>query len=218
MATPQANQPQSIPIYNQQQAIQLQQGDFSSLNAGAGANGIYRSIGSPAVARVYVTLQSGEPIIANPETGEPYPPGFVPTVQDPNTRENWQVGDSWREQMEITNAKSRESLRLTREILIRPFEEALAGKAAEAKGEFDRAMTKYATGAAGALYGKDNPTLKNIQEREQRYKQIAQQQLQAAKQQPYATPQQPRLGGVFQGTQQSLPPASSGGQGFTLAR
>lgn len=217
---------QTTPIYNQTQAIQLQQGDFSSLNAGAGANGGTYPLGQGvAYTRVYLQVQSGEPIILNPETGEPYPPGYVPTIQDPNTRENWQPGDSWTELQQFADAKLAETMRLGKERLIRPGEEILGNKVAEAKGAVGQGVTNFTTRAAEAIYGKDNQTLKDINAREQRYRQVAQQQQQAAQQQAYqpqaAAQQQPRLsGGAFRETQQSLPPASSGGnsRGFTLMR
>lgn len=227
---------QTTPIYNQTQAIQLQQGDFSSLNAGAGANGGMYPLGQGvAYTRVYLQVQSGEPIIVNPETGEPYPPGFVPTIQDPNTRENWQPGDSWTEIQQFADAQLAEVMRLGQERLIRPGEEIVANKVAGLKGQVGQGVTNFTTGIAEAIYGKDNQTLKDINAREQRYKQVAQQQQRAAQQQayqpqaapqlqssaPYAAPQQFRLGGgALQGTQQSLPRASSGGNsgGFTLVR
>ncbi|MEG4798776.1 hypothetical protein QUA69_27320 [Microcoleus sp. LAD1_D1] len=244
MAQAFANQPITTPIYNQQQATRLGQGDFSSINGGAGAgaeggfNGQFNPnplFGQPgtgmgsqgniyplgnnlAYTRIYAVVQSGEPIIVNPETGEPYPPGYIPTIQDPNTRENWQPGDSWTEIMEITNAKSAESMRQTKEIALRPGEEAIAKKIAQYRGDFDQAAQKYVRGGAERLYGPNNETLKNIDQREQGYKDIAKQQLQSA-QQPYspqtaqqgnrATPQQaPRVSGTaFQGGGYSLPPA-----------
>lgn len=227
---------QAIPIYNQTQAIQLQQGDFSSLNAGAGANGGMYSLGQGVGGTIiYLKVQSGEPILLNPETGEPYPPGYVPTIQDPNTRENWQPGDSWTEIQQFADAKLAETMRLGKERLIRPGEEIVANKVAGAKEQVGQGVTNFTTGIAEAIYGKDNQTLKDINAREQRYKQVAQQQQQAAQQQayqpqagpqlqssaPYAAQQQPRLsGGAFRETQRSLPPAQSGGnsRGFTLVR
>lgn len=229
-------QPQTTPIYDQRQAIQLQQGDFSSLNAGGANGGMYPLGQGVAYTRVYLQVQSGEPIILNPETGEPYPPGYVPTIQDPNTRENWQPGDSWTELQQFADAKLAETMRLGKERLIRPGEEILGNKVAEAKGAVGQGVTNFTTRAAEAIYGKDNQTLKDINAREQRYKQVAQQQQQATQQQAYqpqaapqlqssapyaAAQQQPRLsGGALRETQQSLPPASSGGnsRGFTLVR
>lgn len=36
---------------------------------------------------IYATVESGPPIIINPETGQPYPPGYVPSVQNPYTHD-----------------------------------------------------------------------------------------------------------------------------------
>ncbi|MEG5084572.1 hypothetical protein QUB53_28595 [Microcoleus sp. AT8-B4] len=235
MAQAYSNPPVTTPIYNPQQAARLGQGDFSSLNGGAGAGGggfngqfnpnplfgpgtgmgsqgnIYPLGNNLAYTRIYAVVQSGEPIIVNPETGEPYPPGYIPTIQDPNTRENWQPGDSWTEIMELTNAKSAEQMRLTKEIALRPGEEAVANKLSEYRSDFDQAAQKYTRGLAERFYGPNNETLKNIDKREQGYRDIAKQQLRSA-QQPYSpqTVQQAPRGGsgtAFQGGGSSLPQA-----------
>ncbi|MEG4521128.1 MULTISPECIES: hypothetical protein, partial [unclassified Microcoleus] len=200
MAQAFTNPPITTPIYNQQQATRLGLGDFSStvnpsgpggagtfnggLNpsmfgpgTGMGANGNIYPLGQTAAyTRIYAIVQSGEPIIVNPETGEPYPPGYIPTIQDPNTREGWQFGDSWKEIMEITDAKSAESWRQTKEIALRPGEEATAKKVAQYRGDFDSAVQKLTRQGAEKVYGPNNETLKNIDQREQGYRDIAKSQ------------------------------------------
>ncbi|MEG4446990.1 hypothetical protein QUB49_35455, partial [Microcoleus sp. AT9_B4] len=229
------------------QATRLGQGDFSSINGGAGAGGGFNGQFNPnplfgpgtgmgsqgniyplgnnlAYTRIYAVVQSGEPIIVNPETGEPYPPGYIPTIQDPNTRENWQPGDSWTEIMEFTNAKSNEQMRLTKEIALRPGEEAIGNKVSELRGNFDQGVQNVTRKIANRVYGPNNSTLQNIDKREQGYRDLAKQQLkqqlqsaqrpyspQSAQQgsrTPYATQQAPRVSGTaFQGGGSSLPAA-----------
>jgi hypothetical protein len=238
MAQIYTNQPTTTPIYNPQQAAQLGSGNFQSINGGPGAGGTFNGNFNPSLfgqpgtgmgangniyplgqqtqyTRIYAVVQSGEPIIVNPETGEPYPPGYIPTIQDPNTRENWQPGDSWAEIMELTNAKSAESWRQTKEIALRPGEEAVGNKVAQLRGDFDSAVQSVTRKNAERFYGPNNETLKNIDKREQGYRDIAKSQLKSAQQPltnpqgsrtPYAASQAPRVSGTaFQGGGYSLP-------------
>ncbi|MEG4520890.1 MULTISPECIES: hypothetical protein [unclassified Microcoleus] len=233
MAQAYTNQPITTPIYNQQQATRLGLGDFSSSVNPAqpgGVNGTFNGNFNPALfgpgtgmgvngniyplgqqtqyTRIYAVVQSGEPIIVNPETGEPYPPGYIPTIQDPNTREGWQAGDSWREIMELTNAKSAEDWRQTKEIALRPGEEAIAKGVSKFRGDFDSAVQNVTRRNAERFYGPNNETLKNIDQREQGYRDIAKSQLRAAQQPqtPYSGGQQLRVSGTaFQGGGYSLP-------------
>jgi hypothetical protein len=49
---------------------------------------------------VYAQVESGPPIIIDPETGKPYPPGFTPTVQNPYTHDLYQPFEKMQEAKE----------------------------------------------------------------------------------------------------------------------
>lgn len=53
------------------------------------ASGGYTAIGGPQTDSIKVigTVTQGRPIITNPETGKPYPPGFIPNEQAKGTHE-----------------------------------------------------------------------------------------------------------------------------------
>lgn len=187
MAAAFTNQPRSTPITNQQQATQLGQGDFSSLQQQqlgqqqqpfgnpqaqgfggqpGGVNGNIYPLGQQfGHTTFYAVVESGQPKIINPQTGEYSPPGFIPKIQDPNTWEQWKPGDSWRETMELATAEFREGMRQAQETLIRPGEEAIANTAQGLMQDFSKATNKWSGQAAQSLYGKDNQTLKDIQSR-----------------------------------------------------
>lgn len=74
---------------------------------------------------IYAQVAHGEPVILNPETGQAYPPGYVPEVNDPYTHESWQIGDSWAEAKELADAQLSESIRQSGENFFRPFEEKM---------------------------------------------------------------------------------------------
>ena len=145
------NQPRSTPITNQQQANQLGKGNFPPPNQGAqpgmgggmGPNGdIYPLGGGMAHTTIYAVVESGQPIIMNPKTGEPYPPGYIPTIQDPSTWEQWQPGQSWTEVMGVAVPELQEALRMVKEILIRPGEEGVAEFVAGEKKKFGEGAKK----------------------------------------------------------------------------
>jgi len=173
------NQPRTAPITNQQVANQLgrsedasgfnqamQSGMQPGTGGGMGSGGnIYPLGGGMAHTTIYAVVESGLPIIMNPKTGEPYPPGYIPSIQDPNTWEQWQPGQSWMEVIGLANAELAEALRMSQEILIRPGEEAAAENVAGFKKDLGNASKKWAGQAAEILYGKDNATLKGIQQR-----------------------------------------------------
>lgn len=54
---------------------------------------------------VYAQVESGPPIIINPETGEPYPPGFTPTVQNPYTWDLYQPFEKIQEAKQLHDAE-----------------------------------------------------------------------------------------------------------------
>lgn len=181
------NQPRSTPITNQQVANQLGNGDFSQFNQGmqpgmgGGTGGgmnpggigggmgpggnIYPLGGGMAHTTIYAVVESGQPIIMNPKTGEPYPPGYIPTIQDPNTWEQWQPGQSWTETMELANSEFAEGMRKAQETLLRPGEEAAAESAQGFMQDLSKAANKWSGQTAEGLYGKDNKTLKDIQQK-----------------------------------------------------
>ncbi len=175
------NQPRTTPVYGQQQATQLGNGDFSQFNqgmqpgqfgmgggmgGGMGPGGnIYPLGGGMAHTTIYAVVESGQPKIINPETGEYYPPGYIPTITDPSTWEQWQPGQSWTEVMELSRAETDEGWRQIKEILIRPGEEGAANLTQQFSRDFITAGKKVAGGVAEAVYGKDNQTLKDIQAR-----------------------------------------------------
>lgn len=176
------NQPRTTPIYNQQQATQLGQGNFPSMQSGmqpgmqpgmqgfggqpGGTNGNIYPLGQQfGHTTIYAVVESGQPIILDPKTGKAYPPGYIPTIQDPNTWEQWQPGQSWAETMELANAELQEGKRQAIETLVRPGEEAAAETAQGFMRDLSTATNKLATQGAQNLYGKDNKTLKDIQSR-----------------------------------------------------
>lgn len=196
------NQPRSTPITNQQQATQLGQGDFSSLQQqqfgqqpfgnqmqgfGGQPGGMNGNIYPPGQGfggqpggmngniyplglqfghtTIYAVVESGQPIIIDPKTGKKYPPGYIPTIQDPNTWEQWQPGQSWTETMKLANAEFKEGMRQAQETLIRPGEEAAANTVQGFMQDLSKAANKWSGQAAQGLYGKDNQTLKDIQSR-----------------------------------------------------
>ncbi|MEG4287000.1 hypothetical protein QUB68_28240 [Microcoleus sp. A006_D1] len=177
------NSPRSTPVYNPQQAAQLGNGNFEQFNqgispggygggmgaggygGGMGAGGnIYPLGGGMAHTTIYAVVESGQPIIMNPKTGEPYPPGYIPTIQDPSTWEQWQPGQSWTETMGLAKAEMSEGMRKAQETLLRPGEEAAAETAQTFMQDLSKAANKWSGQAAESLYGKDNKTLKNLQE------------------------------------------------------
>lgn len=170
------NQPRTTPIYNQQQASQLGQGNFSTMQPGVqpgmqgfggqpgGMNGNIYPLGQQfGHTTIYAVVESGQPIILDPKTGKAYPPGYIPTIQDPNTWEQWQPGQSWAETMELANAELQEGKRQAIETLVRPGEEAAAETAQGFMRDFSAATNKLAGQTAQSLYGKDNKTLKDLQ-------------------------------------------------------
>ncbi|WP_293128862.1 hypothetical protein [Microcoleus sp. bin38.metabat.b11b12b14.051] len=180
------NQPRVTPIYNPQQAAQLGKGDFSSLNGapgaqggyGGGAGGVpggqggsggggntYLLGGGMGYTTVYATVKSGQPIIINPETGKPYPPGYIPEIQDPSTHEEWRPGDSLADSQKLADAALAEKKREGIEIFIRPFEEKVSEDLTNLKAGAGNAFVNTARKGAELLYGKDNKTLKEIQGR-----------------------------------------------------
>lgn len=180
MAAAFTNQPRVTPIYNQQVASQLGNGNFSQFNqgmqpgmggmqpgmGGMGVNGnIYPLGGGMMATTIYATVTSGQPIILDPKTGIPYPPGFIPEIQDPNTWEGWQLGDSWKETQTLADAKLAEMHRTAKEIAFRPGEEMVGNRVAKLKTDFGQGQIDLATGLANRFYGKDNETLKGIQEK-----------------------------------------------------
>jgi hypothetical protein len=204
MAAAFSNQPRTTPIYSQQQAQQLGQGNFSSLQQQqfggqmqgfggqpGGMNGNIYPLGSQfGHTTIYAVVESGQPIIINPETGQPYPPGYIPTIQDPNTWEQWRPGQSWTETMELANAEFSEGMRQAQETLLRPGEEAAAGATQQFLKDLSGAANKWSGGAAQSLYGKDNQTLKDIQARAQTAsKQVINQAPQVAQQAVRQAPQ-----------------------------
>jgi hypothetical protein len=171
------NSPRSTPIYNPQQASQFGQGNFNTpgtqggmgssfppgAQGGMGGGNVYPLGGGMAHTTIYAVVESGQPIIMNPKTGEPYPPGYIPSIQDPNTWEQWQPGQSWTEVMGLANAEMSEGMRKARETLLRPGEEAAAETAQTFMQDLSKAANKWSGQAAQALYGKDNKTLQNLQ-------------------------------------------------------
>lgn len=55
---------------------------------------------------VYAQVESGPPIIMNPETGKPYPPGFTPTVQNPYTHDLYQPFEKMQEAKQLRDAEA----------------------------------------------------------------------------------------------------------------
>ena len=156
-----------------------------------GANGNIYPLGSQfGHTTIYAVVESGQPRIMNPETGEYYPPGYIPTIQDPNTWEQWRPGDSWRETMELANAEFAEGMRQAQETILRPGEEAAANTAQQFLKDLSGAANKWSGQAAQNFYGKDNQTLKDIQSRAQQTgRQIINQAPQAAQQAVRQAPQ-----------------------------
>lgn len=93
---------------------------------------------------VYMILESGRPIIMNPETGQPYPPGYIPKVHDKRTWEEWQPGDSWSEEAEKTNAQWSYDIQQTTEKIIRPWEEYKAELWSEFWGDTGKSLVEFA--------------------------------------------------------------------------
>ena len=172
-----------------------------------GAGGGFYPLGYGfANTTIYAVVESGQPKIINPQTGEFYPPGYIPTIQDPNTWEQWRPGDSWRETMELANAEFREGMRQAQETLLRPGEEATANAAQGFLQDLSKASNKWAGQTAQNLYGKDNQTLKDIQSRAQQTgRQIINQAPQAAQQAIRQAPQAAqRIGGAVSQTTNQL--------------
>jgi hypothetical protein len=176
------NQPRSTPITNQQQATQLGQGDFSSMQQQqqqfggqqmqgfggqpGGMNGNIYPLGQQfGHTTFYAVVESGLPRIVNPKTGGYYPPGHIPKIDDPNTWEQWRPGDSWQETMGLANAEFSEGMRQAQETLLKPGEEAAAESAQGLLRNLSGAANQWSGQAAQKLYGKDNQTLKDIQSR-----------------------------------------------------
>ncbi|MEG5045970.1 hypothetical protein [Microcoleus sp. B4-C1] len=174
MAAVFTNQPQTTPIYNQQQATQLGQGNFATMQQPGmqgfggqpgGMNGNIYPLGQQfGHTTIYAVVESGQPIILDPKTGKAYPPGYIPTIQDPNTWEQWAPGQSWAETMELANAELQEGKRQAIETLVRPGEEAAAEATQGFMRDLSTAANKLAGQTAQNLYGKDNKTLKGLQE------------------------------------------------------
>ncbi|MCC3405179.1 MAG: hypothetical protein JGK17_06205 [Microcoleus sp. PH2017_10_PVI_O_A] len=232
------NQPRSTPITNQQQATQLGQGNFSSMQQQqfgnpqmqgfggqpGGMNGNIYPLGQQfGHTTIYAVVESGQPIIIDPKTGEKYPPGYIPTIQDPNTWEQWQPGQSWAETMELANAEFSEGMRQAVETLVRPGEEAAAETAQGFLKDLSGAANKWTGQASQNLYGKDNKTLKDIQSRaSQAGKQVINQAPQVAQQAIKQAPQIARQAGqaasqvtgqatkFFSGSGSAAPAASGG--------
>ncbi|MEG4529884.1 hypothetical protein [Microcoleus sp. D2_18a_D3] len=235
MAAVFTNQPRTTPIYNQQQATQLGSGNFTSMQPGTqpgmqgfggqpgGMNGNIYPLGQQfGHTTIYAVVESGQPIILDPKTGKPYPPGYIPTIQDPNTWEQWTPGQSWAETMELANAELAEGKRQAIETLVRPGEEAAAEATQGFMRDLNNAANKLAGQTAQNLYGKDNKTLKNLQEQaSQTGRQVINQAPQVVRQGAQNLTQQ--AGKMFSGVTSSgsvspRPAASAfGGGGMTSA-
>ena len=144
------------------------QGGYGSfppgMQGGMGANGNIHPLGfGMGHTTIYAVVESGQPIIMNPKTGEPYPPGYIPSIQDPNTWEQWQPGQSWAETMGLAQAELQEGMRQAQETLIRPGEEAAAETAQTFMQDLSKAANKWSGQSAESLYGKNNKTLQQLQ-------------------------------------------------------
>ena len=93
---------------------------------------------------VYMILESGRPIIMNPETGKPYPPGYVPKVHDKRTWEEWAPGDSWTEEAEKTNAQWSHDIQQSTEKITRPWEEYFAELWSDYCGDTGKSIVSFA--------------------------------------------------------------------------
>jgi len=165
------NQPRTTPIYDPRQAAQLGNGDFSSLggagggaSGGAGANGTSGSThllgGGMGHTTIYAVAQSGQPKIMNPKTGEFYPAGYIPEIQDPNTHEEWRPGQDLAQVRKLTDAEFAEAGWKAIETVVRPAEQSLANLYDKGMKGLSGARQRAADGVAGSLYGKDNSKLK----------------------------------------------------------
>lgn len=101
---------------------------------------------------IYAQVSHGEPIILDPETGQAYPPGYVPPIDDPNTHLQWVPGTSWQEINELADSKLQESWRQTLENLIRPTEELIANRVSDAKGEIGNRLEQKGNNLGQKLY------------------------------------------------------------------
>ena len=92
---------------------------------------------------VYMILESGRPIIMDPETGKPFPPGFIPKVHDKRTWEEWRPGDSWSEEKEKTDLQWEHDMQQFTENNIRPWEEYFAKLRSEFWGETGQKLLNF---------------------------------------------------------------------------
>jgi hypothetical protein len=116
------------------------------------ASGGYTAIGGPQINSIKMigTVTSGPPIIINPETGKPYPPGFIPNEQAKGTFELWTMGSSLAENNKLQTARLREITRAAIEKGIRPYEEKLVNELNKGVDSYEQAVMTF-----GTAFGKD---------------------------------------------------------------
>lgn len=106
------------------------------------ASGGYTAIGGPQINSIKMigTVTSGPPIIINPETGEKYPPNFIPNEQAKGTHEMWTPGSSLNENWQLQKARLQEYTRAGIEKRVRPYEEALVAEKNKYVDAYGRVM------------------------------------------------------------------------------
>lgn len=121
-------------------------------------NDAYLWGGQTGYTGVYAQVESGPPIIMNPETGQPYPPGFVPTVQNPYTHDLYQPFEKMQEARQLAQAESAYAWNKAMENVLGPIDERMANahldKNRQANQQLLSESEKMGADPAGYIQGK----------------------------------------------------------------
>ncbi|MCT7948300.1 hypothetical protein NG798_00640 [Ancylothrix sp. C2] len=134
---------QSTPIYGG--GGSMGGGGYASGGGGPvqGQHGTHYPLGSYGQSMVVTAnLEHGEPIIMDPKTGQPLPPGVVPNLRDPNQYYPYQPWEASQEAQMIADAKSKQTLNQAIQNIYGPYDEARAEQITKGQAARDEAILR----------------------------------------------------------------------------
>ena len=93
---------------------------------------------------VTANLEHGQPIILDPETGEPLPPGIVPNIRNPDQYYPYQPFEAAQEAKQYADAQSAKTMNDALKTVMEPYDNWLAEKIKKGAADKDAAITQGA--------------------------------------------------------------------------
>ena len=107
-----------------------------------GQYGTHHSLGSYGQSMVVTAnLEHGQPILHNPETGEPLPPGVVPNIRNPNEYYAYTPWEASQEAQMIADAQSAKTMNDALKQAMEPWDEFRAEQIKKGAATKDAAIT-----------------------------------------------------------------------------